>query len=147
MADLRRGHDEHHQHLEHHENLENPSVTHEHSDVNITAILAFGGGLIVIAIVIHLLMYVLLGYFQGREPAKKQAEYPLAAAQGARVPPEPRLQINPREDLANLRAREDQQLTSYGWVDKNAGIVRIPIDAAIQLTLQRGLPARTESNR
>jgi hypothetical protein len=36
-------------------------------------------------------------------------------------------------------------LDNYGWVDKNAGIVRIPIDEAIRLTLQRGLPTRQES--
>ena len=38
-------------------------------------------------------------------------------------------------------------LGSYGWVDKNAGVVRIPIDAAMKLTLERGLPARTEPKR
>jgi len=35
-------------------------------------------------------------------------------------------------------------LESYAWVDKNAGIVRIPIEEAIRLTLQRGLPTRQE---
>ena len=60
------------------------------------------------------------------------------------MPPEPRLQIHPREDLQDLRASEDAILNSYGWVDKNAGIVRIPIDEAMKLILQRGLPARQE---
>ena len=45
-------------------------------------------------------------------------------------------------DLADLREKEDETLNSYGWVDRNAGVVRIPIDEAIKLTLQRGLPAR-----
>jgi hypothetical protein len=61
------------------------------------------------------------------------------------VPPEPRLQEHPREDLSELRAREDEILSSYGWVDRNAGVVRIPIDAAMKLTLERGLPARAEN--
>ena len=56
------------------------------------------------------------------------------------MPPEPRLQTNPREDLRELRDAEQDTLTTYGWVDRNAGIVRIPIDEAITLTLQRGLP-------
>ncbi len=72
-----------------------------------------------------------------------RAEYPLAASQDARLPPEPRLQTNPRQDLKDMRAQEDALLHSYGWVDKNAGVVRIPIDEAIKLTLERGLPART----
>ena len=70
--------------------------------------------------------------------------YPLAATQENRVPPGPRLQTNPRDDMRELRARDEEILTSYGWVDKNAGIVRIPIDEAMKLVVQRGLPARQE---
>ncbi len=125
----------------------NPEVHHEHSDVNIRAVLGFGAALLVVAIVVHLLIYVLFGYFDRRENAKVPAQYPLAATQERREPPEPRLQINPRQDLADLRAKEDEVLSSYGWVDKNAGLVRIPIDAAVKLTLERGLPARTEPKR
>ena len=123
----------------------NPEVHHEHSDVNIHAILGFGAALVVVAAVIHLLIYVLFGYFNSREGVQAPAEYPLSAAQGHREPPEPRLQTNPRQDMADLRANEEDQLTSYGWVDKNAGVVRIPIDAAMKLMLERGLPARQES--
>jgi hypothetical protein len=135
----------HPEHRENPENLANPDVSHEHSDVNISAILGFGAGLIVVAAVIHLLIFVLFGYFNGRERLQAPPEYPLAAAQGDRQPPEPRLQTDPRQDLADLRAREQDQLTSYGWVDRNAGVVRIPIDAAMKLVLERGLPARQES--
>jgi len=126
----------------HGENHENPAVTHEESDVNIRGILGFAVGLIVVAVVIHLLIYVLFGYFDSREGRKVTVEYPLAAGQGDRLPPEPRLQTNPRQDLLDLRAREDEVLGSYGWVDRNAGVVRIPIDAAMKLTLERGLPSR-----
>jgi hypothetical protein len=127
--------------------LVNPDVHHEHSDVNIRAILGFGAALFVVAVVVHVLIYLLFGYFDSRENAKVPAEYPLAATQGHREPPEPRLQTDPRQDLADLRAKEDEVLGSYGWVDKNAGLVRIPIDAAVKLTLERGLPARTEPKR
>jgi hypothetical protein len=137
MADL------HPENLEHREN----PAHHEESDVNIRAILGFGGALIVVAAVVHLLIYVLFGYFDGREGVKVPAEFPLAASQGHREPPEPRLQTDPRQDLADMRAKEDDVLGSYGWVDKNAGVVRIPIDAAMKLTLERGLPARTEPKR
>src|SRR3954471_4311611 len=125
--------------------LENVTVHHEESDVDIRGILGFGAGLVVVAVVIHLLMWVLLGFFESRAAKQPTRAYPLAATQENRLPPEPRLQTNPREDMAELRARENAQLQSYGWVDKNAGVVRIPIDAAIKLTLQRGLPARQET--
>jgi len=84
-------------------------------------IFGFGGALIVVAAVVHLLIYVLFGYFDSREGVQAPAEYPLAAAESQRQPPEPRLQTNPRQDLADMRAREDEVLGSYGWVDKNAG--------------------------
>ena len=144
MADLHRENPEHH---ENPENLVNPDVSHETSDVNIRAILAFGAALIAIAVAVHVLIYGLYGYFDSREGVQAPLEYPLAASQGHHEPPEPRLQTDPRQDLADMRAKEDDVLGSYGWVDRNAGIVRIPVDAAMKLTLERGLPARTESKR
>ena len=123
---------------------DNLEVHHEESDVDIRAIFGFGAGLMAVAFVVFLMIYVLFGFFDGRERLSGPAEYPLAA-QANKVPPEPRLQEHPREDLRELRAREDEILTSYGWVDKNAGVVRIPIDAAMKLTLERGLPARQET--
>ena len=38
-----------------------------------------------------------------------------------------------------------EKLDTYGWVDHDNGIVRIPIDRAIDATVQRGLPARPAS--
>jgi hypothetical protein len=123
-------------------NHDDPEVRHEDSDVNARAVLGFGAGLFIAAVLIHFMVWILFQYFSSREAAHVAPEYPLAAGQATRVPPEPRLQTNPREDLRALRAREDGILHSYGWVDKPAGIVRIPIDEAIRLTVQRGLPVR-----
>jgi hypothetical protein len=123
---------------------ETPVVHHETTDVNFRAILAFGGGMIIVGAGISFLVWLLFGYFASREAQRVPAEYPLAISQGERVPPEPRLQTAPREDLRDLRASEDAVLDNYGWVDKKAGIVRIPIDEAIRLTLERGLPTRQE---
>jgi len=127
------------------EPVENPDVHHETSDVNIHAILGFGAGLIGVTASVLFMVWLLFGYFTSREARQAPPEYPLAASQGERLPPEPRLQSSPREDLRELRAAEDDVLGSYGWVDKNAGVVRIPIDEAIRLTLQRGLPTRKEA--
>ena len=126
-------------------NQDNPEVLHEASDVNIRAILGFGAGLLVAAVLIHFMVWLLFLYFSGREATRDAAGYPLAAGQAARVPPEPRLQTTPREDLRALRAREEEILNNYSWVDKTTGVVRIPIEEAMKLTLQRGLPARAAS--
>ena len=124
--------------------VDSPDVRHEESDVNIRAIFGFGIGLAVAGIVISFVVWLLFQHFEARESRKVTPEFPLAAQQGNRLPPEPRLQTNPRADLADLRAQEESVLETYGWVDKNASVVRIPIEEAMKLTVQRGLPARQE---
>ena len=44
-----------------------------------------------------------------------------------------------------MRAAEEQVLTTYGWVDQQKGVVRVPIDRAIDLLAQKGLPSRPQS--
>lgn len=58
----------------------------------------------------------------------------------------PHLQIHPSVELAGLRAREEGELNSFGWVDRNAGIARVPIARAMDLVLQEGLPTRSGAN-
>jgi len=53
--------------------------------------------------------------------------------------PEPRLEDNERTELNGFRYGEEEQLNSYGWVDKNTGVAHIPIEQAMQLIAQRGL--------
>jgi hypothetical protein len=54
--------------------------------------------------------------------------------------PQPRLETNERLEINDFRLREEQTLNSYGFVDEKAGVVHIPIERAMQLTAQRGLP-------
>jgi hypothetical protein len=119
----------------------NPSVQHERSDVNVRAILAFGAALLIITAIVSVSMAFLFGYFS-RQVAEAPRMFPLAADSQRLLPPEPRLQTTPRQDLLELRAREDAMLRTYGWVDKGAGIARIPVEEAMKITIQRGFPAR-----
>lgn len=54
----------------------------------------------------------------------------------------PSLLVDEPMNLQKFQAEEERQLTSYGWVDQNAGLVRLPIERAKALLLERGLPAR-----
>jgi hypothetical protein len=63
----------------------------------------------------------------------------------APTPPLPRLEAAPGETLDRYRSIQARQLNSYSWVDRSAGIVRIPVDRAIELTAERGLPSRPVS--
>jgi hypothetical protein len=119
------------------------TVGHETSDVDVKAILTVGAGLAALTAVVAAVIWLVVLYLSASE-ARPVPEYPLAATHEQRLPPEPRLQTNPREDLADLRKAEDDTLRSYGWVDKDAGVVHIPIGEAMRLTLERGLPARAQ---
>ena len=128
------------------EHLENPAVravTHEESDVNVRAIFGFGAGLLAAAIAIYVLIWLLFLVLSSRARTIETPVYPMAAP-GDRLPPEPRLQVAPRQDLIDFRAREALILGTYGWIDRDAGIVRIPIDEAVRITLERGLPVRQQ---
>lgn len=59
----------------------------------------------------------------------------------------PSPEVESGEALRTLRATEEAALTTYGWVDRPNGIVHIPIDRAMDLILQRGLPTRPENQQ
>ena len=72
---------------------------------------------------------------------------PSPLVQDNQLPPAPRLQVVPEEDLAILRAAEEKKLTTYGWVIRTADIVQIPVDRAMQLIANDDrfkLPARSK---
>ena len=86
--------------------------------------------------------------FDRAAKAASAPEYPLAVGQEHRLPAGPRLQRFPANEIYEFRhERDPQKLNSYGWVNKDAGVVHIPIADAMRLTVERGLPARTRPRR
>jgi len=118
---------------------DNPHVDHEESDINVSAILKFGAGMVVAGVIIQAVIWGLLSFFDAQQ--HRPREFPIAEVE-TRVPPSPRLQTAPREDLRQLRESGRETLSTYAWVDRELGIVRIPIDVAMRLTVERGLPTR-----
>lgn len=121
---------------------DNLDVVHEDSDVNVTAILRYGAGLFVIAAVVHLFLWWLLGVYERQHERAQTQAYPMAVGQQNRLPPAPRFQENPQQELTDLRAKQRALLEGYGWVNKERGIARIPIEEAMKMVVGRGLPAR-----
>jgi hypothetical protein len=114
---------------------------HEPTDVGIRPFVIVGIGLIIAAIIGNL---VLLGFYvtsTNRLQARQPQPGPLART--TQVPPAPRLQVSPRQDLQTMLADHNRRLNGYGWVDRNAGTAHIPIERAMDLVVQQGLPART----
>jgi hypothetical protein len=118
---------------------------HEPNTVSVPSVVMFLVALAAAIVVVVLLLRGLLIYFDARKAEEAPPPSPLAT--GVRLPPEPRLQGapgsggSPSEDIRRLREREDQMLDSYGWIDRQNGVIRIPIEQAKRLILQRGLMA------
>ena len=110
-------------------------------ELDLRGVVSFGIGLALTMIVVLGLVWLLVAHWKSGQIARDPPPSPIAEARAPRLPPGPRLQSSPVLDMEELRAREDSVLTSYGWVDRQAGIVRIPIDRAVELLLEKGLPA------
>jgi hypothetical protein len=117
---------------------------HELRDLNPNNIALFGAALAAIIITVLLAAYALFHYFYLSESRARPRPSPLSF--GAEPTPEPRLSVDPGAELSALRTEEDQTLKNYGWIDRENGIVRIPIDRAIAVLAQKGLPARAEKS-
>ena len=129
---------------------------YEQSDVQIGGIIRFGVGLTVATIVVCLLMWGLFKYFEAREAREEQALVPATriAVDQPRRPAGPVLQgapgskfelKSPLMEMEEWLKVEQEQLNNSGWVDRNAGITRIPIERAKELLLERGLPFREQT--
>lgn len=66
----------------------------------------------------------------------------LAQATPTTLPPEPALESAPGVTADFVRSREEGPLNSYGWVDQKNGITHIPIQQAMTIIAQKGLPSR-----
>ena len=122
-------------------NISNPQTVHEESDINVRAILMFGFWLFVAGVVIHAVLWGFFRLMEKRAAAADPRPSPVAEQRSNKFP-EPKLQPDPVEDVQRLRAREDQQLNQYGWVNRQQGVTHIPIERAMELVVQRGLPTR-----
>jgi hypothetical protein len=110
---------------------------HETSDASPFYVGLFSLGLVLmIALVLPLLGWI-FWRLEAAAVRKDPAQSPLA---GNQVPPEPRLQTEPAADLASVRHEEDKRLSSYGWIDPQQHVVRVPIERAIQILAEHGLP-------
>jgi hypothetical protein len=118
---------------------------HEHTDVNVRMIVQFAIWLTGSAVVVHVLMWLMFVWFVDVRESVSAPEFPLAVGQEQRLPAGPRLQRFPANEIFEFRRRESSELNGYGWIDRNAGTVHIPIAEAMRLTVERGLPARAQT--
>ncbi|MBZ5553399.1 MAG: hypothetical protein LAO21_11810 [Acidobacteriia bacterium] len=116
---------------------------HEITDAHAPSIIKFAIGLALVILLSLYAMARLADFFQEHQAPLGPQPSPLVKSR--QVPPSPQLQVSPGADLREFRAAEDAKLDGYGWVDRQNGIVWIPIDRAMDLVTQRGLPVRGET--
>jgi hypothetical protein len=116
-----------------------PDATREYTDIEPTIAWKFAIWLGVAMLMSGAIVYGTFWFFERQEVTANRAAqvFPLAVGQ-VKEPPTPHLQTQPFKDIFTLRASEQERLTGYGWVDKNAGAARIPVEDAMNLLLQRG---------
>jgi hypothetical protein len=120
---------------------------YERRDAHVGWIFGILGLFAVAGLIIHLVLAAMLGWLKKeRTPGDVWSPGPKAAGLRTSTNLFPRLQVSPPMDLRAFREREDAQLHSYGWVDRSSGIVRIPIERAMDLLLEKGLPMRHGTN-
>ena len=137
----------------------NPETHHEKSDVSVRALLLFIAIFVVFGFVTHFALWLLYKGFVRVEQRRqlgattsmqKPADMAIPKNQpllqpfpqtenGRELPPNRR---TPVTDLVDMRDAEKSALTTYGWVDQQKGIVRMPIEDAKKIVLQRGLPVQ-----
>jgi len=114
-------------------------VSYEKEDADTRAVIRAGILLGLATLVASALVLFLFRWLGEREARGDAPPPPMASSmEPGRVPPAPRLQALPAQDLAAARAEEERVLTTYGWVDERAGTVHIPIEEAMRLLAQRG---------
>lgn len=98
-------------------------------------------GLVVATVVVVAVLFPVFNAFKARAGRREPPPPPMGRLDPGRLPAEPRLQTAPSQDLAAIRAEEERLLSSYGWVDEQQGVVHIPIDVAMRIVAERGLPS------
>jgi len=135
----------------------------ERRDISVGGVLYFLLGLAVAGLVVHVVVTGLYSSLQKRSEAQQTPVSPLvtnAPTDTRHLPsdykgnyeeyllknfPSPQLEIDERTELNKDRLREERTLNTYDWVDQKAGTVRIPIERAMDLIAQRGLPTREQA--
>jgi len=98
---------------------------------------------IFVAAAMFVSMALMWGLYSFLKKGLVSTDPPPPALAGARVqppPPAPRLQPEPPKDLRELRRREDAVLSGYAWVSREKGTAQIPVDRAIEIVAEKGLP-------
>jgi hypothetical protein len=116
-----------------------PGAGYEKRDANIPDLLKFGFWMAVVIFATLVSMRFTFNYMQRAETERVPA---VPFERPRELPPSPRIQAAPRQELTDYCQVQERELNTYGWVDQRLRVVHIPIDQAMDLVLKNGLPIR-----
>ena len=126
----------------------------EQEDLSSRSALYFLAGLVLVCLVVYLIVFGMYRFLDSYATAHQPPMSPMVTPEAdtravtpenAETFPQPRLEENERTQFRSFIEDQDQKLATYDWLDKDKGTVRIPIDRAMELIEQRGLPVHAES--
>jgi len=126
---------------------QNEEVSFEVRDVRSTPILKFLAYLGVAIVLSYLLTFGIYRGLTSHWNSQYVPPPPSRGAEGPTIPPEPRLQgvpshlTDPQQDLRNKLRADSEANNKLGWIDQQSGIAQIPVKDAMQLIVEKGLPA------
>ncbi len=122
---------------------------YETDDIGTRTIIRWAVGLFgFVAASLALTAIVYTWFIRGNNPdAETRMAFPLTMQQRLPPPDAPILQAAPKRDWVNFDATEKAKVSGYNWVDRSKGTVTIPVDRAIDLLAERGLPQRKTPGR
>ncbi len=119
---------------------------HETHDASVRLVVWTIAGLGVGVVLVGFFIYAMFHYLADH-PLSTPRVNPMAEVDQTQLPPAPRIEDHPAIEVHELHSQEDEILSTYGWTDKSKGIVRIPIDRAMELQLERGFPTKAKGKR
>lgn len=113
-------------------------------EISYKGLVYFAVGLAVTIILAAALMMMFSRHIRSQLIASDAPPPALQEARQPYTPPAPNLQTHFDTDIDALHAKEDMLLDHYAWQDRKTGTIRMPIERAMQIEVQRGFPVRQE---
>lgn len=116
----------------------NPNPDWQDRDINLGMLIVVIAAVMVVTVGAFIAMNMLMKYYEMRADARDQPGSILTATR--QVPEGPLLQADPPGELAAHLAEQRALVSGYAWIDENTGIARIPVDRAMAIVAENGIP-------
>ncbi|QDV37100.1 hypothetical protein [Tautonia plasticadhaerens] len=136
-----------HQQITPDETLNPHARGHQEDRINVASIGIFAVGLVVVVVVVFFAVAAMMDRFSLSKQRIDQRRPAVFSLNDPDLYPGARLQEDPGRDMSKMRTDVTRRLESYGWVDRGNGVAHIPIERAMQITAENGLPARDDIDR